>query len=104
MIRLIVAADEPALFFRSVSEAESYLEWIDVRDGIYTAAFGRAGEVYSVSEDGRFVRIEIADSAPRPGELRELLTRFLGGVGVRVEPDETLDQLLERCEQYVVCT
>lgn len=40
-VRLIVAADEPPLFFSSVDAAEQYLEAIDVEDGVYPAAYGR---------------------------------------------------------------
>lgn len=43
-IRLIVAADEPALFYTSVSQAEMDLEAIDVRAGVYPVGYGPNGE------------------------------------------------------------
>lgn len=39
-IELVVAADEPALFYSSVQQAEMDLEVVDVRNGVYPGAFG----------------------------------------------------------------
>ena len=40
-IALIVKADEPALFFSSIRNAENYLEAIDVENKVYPAALRR---------------------------------------------------------------
>ena len=47
-VQLVVTADEPALMFSSLENAKSYFEATDVRDGVYGAAFGGAGERYSI--------------------------------------------------------
>jgi hypothetical protein len=51
-VNLIVAADEPAIFFASVHDAERWMEPVDVEDGVYGAAFGPAGEPHVISTDG----------------------------------------------------
>jgi len=99
-IEIIVAADEPALFFSSVRSAEIALEWIDVRNGIYTAIFGRAGEVYEIGEDGGLVRIRLTRAEARPDELKALLLKFLDAAEGTKPDAEDLDQLLARCEPY----
>ncbi len=57
-IKLIVAADEPALFYSSIEKAQTDLEWIDVRDGVYPVAYDPAGNVYRLRYEGRRVIIE----------------------------------------------
>ena len=56
-MKLIVAADEPAIFFASVQHAERWVEAIDVEDGVYSAGFGPNGEPYAIRTDGTWVRL-----------------------------------------------
>lgn len=76
-IELIVAADEPALFFSSVSAAEGYLEAVDVRDGVYTAAYGPNGEPFSIGVEGDRVIIRPSAGEAQPRQLIELLKSLL---------------------------
>ncbi|PZO50955.1 MAG: hypothetical protein DCF16_12180 [Alphaproteobacteria bacterium] len=100
-IEIIVAADEPAVFFSSVRAAEMALEWIDVRDGVYTALYGRAGECYEIGEDGRDVFIR-PTSANDSDALLALLRAFLRAVKVEFAEAEGLEALLSRCERYCI--
>lgn len=100
-IALIVAADEPALFFSSIERAERTLEAIDVEDGVYTAAFGPGGEVYEVETDGASVRIRLKGVPPQPETLRTLLLSFFE-VAKNVElGSDDLSDMLRRCEVYL---
>ena len=93
-IKLIVAADEPALFFASIGAAEGYLEWIDVRDGIYPIAYDPDGNVYRLREDGRNVFVERDTAASLdPEGLNKLLRRV---TGVTSNDNEFLLSLCER--------
>lgn len=101
-IQLVVAADEPALFFTSTGAAESYLEAVDVEEGIYTAAYGVNGEPYRIGVYGGSVVIHLDDEqAPKPDELRALLLLFLANKQPPVRGDEDLATLIQRCEPYV---
>jgi hypothetical protein len=100
-IRLIIAADEPAVFFASIEDAERGLEWIDVRNGVYVEAFGPDGERFEIREDGRRVHISPLAGEPRPDVLRALLIRFLTAVGSGFSLDASLDELLQACEPFV---
>ena len=101
---LIVAADEPALFFSSAEAAEQYLEPIDVEGRVYGPSYGTAGEPYQIAvERGRVVvRLDNAKAA-QPDELKALLLRFLAGIGVSVSTDEDLPTLLIRCTAHITC-
>jgi hypothetical protein len=110
LIALIVAADEPALFFTSLQAAQRSLEAIDVRDGVYPIAYDPQGYVYriSVERDRRFGlerdRVVIHRDAGRsaePAALRALLENFLKHTGMSVRGDESLMALLQRCQSYV---
>jgi len=69
-IELIIAADEPALFFSSIKSAEGYLEATDVEDGIYTAAFGPNGESYQINaKENRVVITPSPQNAAKAFEL-----------------------------------
>lgn len=97
-IELIVEADEPALFFSSVKGAEAYLEAIDVRDGVYRAAFGPDGQPFDIRAAGERVTITPAPRGAEPDKLRALLMRFLESTNDRnIGPDDDLPVLLERC-------
>lgn len=98
-IGLIVKADEPALFFSSIESAELYLEAIDVRDGVYPAAYGPGGEPYIVGVEGDRVVIEPLDGELRTGELRDLLKSFLAAIGASADGD--LTDMIAACEKYV---
>jgi hypothetical protein len=101
-IKLIIAADEPALFFTSVERAESYLEAIDVEDGVYTAAYGTNGEPYRISSKGnRVAIIPIEGEQPKVEELRSLLFNFLKGVKRPYSQEESLQILLQKCGSYI---
>lgn len=76
-IQLIVAADEPALLFSSVKAAEGYLEAVDVRNGVYTAAYGPAGEPFSITAVGDHVVIRQSTDEPLPNQLVQLLQKLL---------------------------
>jgi hypothetical protein len=97
-IRLIVAADEPALFFSSVEDAEGYLEAIDVENGVYTAAYGPGGEPYRISIEGDNVVISSTGGPPQPDKLKALLLLYLGDRG---SPTDELPLLLERCQSPI---
>lgn len=98
-IGLIVKADEPALFFSSIESAVRYLEAIDVRDGVYPAAYGPRGEPYVIGVAGDRVVIEQLEGELRAGELRDLLKNFLAVVGANAEGD--LTDLITACEKYI---
>lgn len=102
-IKLIVAADEPALFYSSVSQAEMDLEAIDVRDGVYPVGYGPDGQVFQLEAIGDRVRIsQVEGLQPKPDDLRALLLRYLSATGVHdVEDAEPLGSLLARCEAAV---
>jgi hypothetical protein len=102
-IKLIVAADEPALFYSSVPQAELDLEAIDVRDGVYPVGYGPDGEVFKLEAIGDRVRIsQVEGLPPRPDDLRALLLRYLSATGVHdVEETEPLESLLARCDAAV---
>jgi hypothetical protein len=96
-VALIIAADEPAIFFSSVEVAEQYIEPIDVRNGIYTAVYGPAGEPYGIEADHTGVRItRILDAPNQPDQLKALLLNYFDAVG-EVVTDESLPALLARC-------
>ncbi|MBU1383218.1 MAG: hypothetical protein KKG14_10240 [Alphaproteobacteria bacterium] len=102
-IKLIVAADEPALFYSSVSRAEMDLEAIDVRDGVYPVGYGPDGQVFKLEALGDRVRIsQVEGLPPKPDDLRALLLRYLSAAGVHdAEEAEPLGSLLARCDAAV---
>jgi hypothetical protein len=100
--QLIVAADEPALFYSSISRAEADLETIDVENGVYTAAFGPRGERYRIENGDNSVLISLDESKPAdPQALRELVLRFLNAVEVPVKQGESLAELLRKCAPFI---
>ena len=102
-IELIVEADEPALFFSSVSGAEAYLEAIDVRDGVYGAAYGPDGQVFKLEAIGDKVRITSVEGSKAQDDLRALLLRHLSaGKAHDVKSTETLSGLLAKCEAALI--
>jgi len=101
-IRLIVGADEPALFFTSVEAAERYLEWIDVEDGVYHDLYDDTGQPYRIRAVGQRVIIEPdLDRAPEPEKLRAFLLRVCRGIDIPAEASDDLATLLERCRPYI---
>ena len=102
-IALIVEADEPALFFSSVSEAEGYLEAIDVSDGVYPVAYGPDGQVFKLEAIGDHVGISPIEGSKAPDDLRALLLRYLSAVKKHdVKITDPLSSLLARCEAAVI--
>ncbi len=100
-IALIVAADEPALFYSSAELASIDLEAIDVDDGVYPIAYDPTGNPYRVFTQGARVVIEPAGGEARPAELAALLRTFLAAVGEAPGERESLPELLARCERFV---
>lgn len=98
-INLIVAADEPAIFFASLEDAERWMEPIDVAEGVYSAAFGPAGEPHTISTDGTSVYIRQAGDMPQPDALRAVILRYLAATGETVSDDVGLPALLDRCSR-----
>lgn len=102
-IALIVKADEPALFFSSVSGAEGYLEAADVSEGIYPVAYGPDGQVFQLEAVGDRVRINSIEGSKSPDELRTLLLRYLSAVKQGdIKGTEPLSSLLARCEAAAI--
>ncbi|MBI1686245.1 hypothetical protein [Caulobacter hibisci] len=102
-IELIVEADEPALFFSSASGAEAYLEAIDVREGVYSVAYGPDGQVFKLEAIGDRVRITSVEGLKEPDALRALLLRYLSAAKAHdVKDTETLSGLLARCEAAAI--
>ncbi len=101
-ISLIIAADEPALFFSSIDAAERYLEPIDVENGVYTAAYGPDGSAYRIGvKDGRVTIAPDPGQPPQPDTLKALLLTFLAAVGSPARQNEDLPALLERCAAHL---
>ena len=93
---IFIVADEPLLVYQSVRDAKSHLEAIDVENGTYPAAYGKAGEPYHVGTDGGNVVITRIDGPSKPEELKPLLARYLADRGEAVEPDEDISTLAQR--------
>ncbi|MDO7842560.1 hypothetical protein [Sphingomonas immobilis] len=91
---LFVAADEPLLVYPSVAAAESHLEAIDVRNGVYPAAYGPNGESYRIKADGDHVVIEPTGESDRPDELSGLLLRYLKATGSTPDATTTFRDLV----------
>lgn len=96
-VNLIVAADEPAIFFASVEGAEQWMEPVDVQDAVYRAAFGPLGEVYKIETDGKTVTIRQTMDEPRPDALKAVLIRYFSAIGEAPKDDVSLSALLDRC-------
>ena len=77
---VFVEADEPLLVFASASDAQQYLEAVDVEDGVYPAAYGPGGEPYSIAANGGQVFVERIDGQKRPDDLRRLLLHYLEAI------------------------
>jgi hypothetical protein len=102
-INLIVAADEPALFFSLPEVAAKYLEAEDVRSGVYTEAYGPEGEPYDIMADqwDGVVIIRREGCAAQPDRLRQILETFLKACGLSFSTDMSLKDLLLLCNPYV---
>jgi hypothetical protein len=97
---LFIEADEPLLVFSSVEMAEQHLEAMDVRNGVYKPAFGRAGEPFSIETEGESVRIRAIGQPADPDSLRELLRRSLNEVGEAFPPGADLPTLVAATEAF----
>lgn len=96
-VKLIVTADEPALLFASIQDAERKMEPIDVAEGLYSAAFGPKGEPYTIRTDGMRVYIEETGTAPQVEALKAVLLHYFNAIGETPNSDLDLAALLERC-------
>lgn len=100
-VGLIVVADEPALFFSSISAAEGYLEAIDVDEGVYPLAYDIKGKLYRIRSNGDSVIIEPdMETEPCPDDLKRLLVNVLSARGIQVSDDMPLDTLLDLSARY----
>lgn len=100
MTTLFIEADEPLVVFSSVEMAEQHLEALDVRNGVYTRAFGQAGELFSIETDGESVVIRPIEQPADPDSLCELLRRSLQEVGEVVPLDADLPTLVAATEAF----
>jgi hypothetical protein len=101
-ISLVIAADEPALFFSSIEAAEQYLEAVDVEAGVYTAAYGRDGSPYRLNvKEGRVAVVPDPGRPPQPDALKALLHTFLAAAGSAARQNETLSALLDQCAPHL---
>ena len=100
MIKLIVAADEPALFFSSIDAAAKHLEWIDVENGVYPVAYDPDGNVYRLRCEGQKVIVERDGDHCDPAALNALLRKFIAAVYMPIESDDNAF-LLSLCSKYI---
>ena len=100
-IGLIVATEQSALMFSSVTAAESYLEATDVRNGEYPEAYGSDGRPFDVLTDGgdQVVIIE-GSGSPDIEAAKPLVMRFLTEHGIRYAPDRPFEELLSKCAPF----
>ena len=75
------------------------MEPIDVDYGVYSAAFGPAGEPHTISTDGTNVFILQTGDAPQPEALKAVILRYLATTGKVAGGDMSLPELLDRCSQ-----
>lgn len=73
------------------------MEAIDVRDGVYTAAYGPNGEPYSIGTEGERVIIRPTGEPPQPEKLRALILPYFDFIGEKPDDNVSLASLLERC-------
>ena len=100
-IKLIVAeANGPAGFYSSIKAAEDYLEWIDVENGEYSAAYDPDGNVYRLRHDGKNVIIERDGDQCDPAALNALLRKFIAAVYMPVKSSDNAF-LLSLCTKYI---
>lgn len=99
-IKLIVAADEPALFYSSIESAERDLEWIDVKDGVYPVAYDPDGNLYRLRYEGQKVIIERDGNKCDPAALNALLRKFIAAVYMPIESNDNAF-LLSLCAKHV---
>jgi len=100
MPTIFVEADEPLLVFPSVETAERYLEAADVRDGVYSRAFGPSGEQFTVMAAGGRVVIQPLHAPPDPSGLEALLRHGLAEVGELAPTSATLADLVAAAEAF----
>jgi hypothetical protein len=88
--------------FESVAEAESYLEPVDVSDGVYFG-FDAEGRLSRIETDGVRVRIRTAEKEPiHVEELEDLLRGFLERVEKLVGSDCDLRCPVAACAVYTM--
>jgi hypothetical protein len=101
-IALILFEQEMAYFYGTIEDASISMEAIDVRSGLYTAAFGPRGQIYRL--DGSADPVQIfrdPDAADDPEELRRLLLGFLCEVQEPIPANSSLEALLRFFESDV---
>jgi len=96
---IIIADGRDVVAYRTAADAALALEGPDVLDGTYQG-FDARGRVLRLESEGgphdysARVRIALADSAPQPDRLAELVHRSLDAAGLVVPPGASLDDLL----------
>lgn len=100
MPTLFVEADEPLLVFPSAEIAERYLEANDVRDSVYSRAFGPSGEQFTVTAAGDRVVVQSLHAPPDPSGLETLLRRGLAEVGEPAPTSASLTDLVAAAEAF----
>jgi hypothetical protein len=99
-IKLIVAADEPALFYSSIDVAERALEWIDVENGVYPIAYDPDGNIYRLRHENRRVIIERDGNKSDPRGLNVLLRKAVSALHMPIKSDDNAF-LLSLCLKHV---
>lgn len=102
-IALIITADEPILFYDSIEAAESDIEAIDVKSGVYKEVFGPNGEYYAFVIERDIVHINLSDKPMNPERLRDILVGFLDRIG-KIDGSQSkypVSYLLKMCEPFV---
>jgi hypothetical protein len=89
--RVFMFADDGLSLFRSAEEAASYMEWIDVEDGVYEALFTMRGERLVPQPKGRnSVRLEASGEVDTDA-LTSMLSRERDLRGTfSADPDDPL--------------
>jgi hypothetical protein len=100
-IRLIIEADEPALFYASLQDAQLDLEPIDVKAGVYKSVYGRDGQVYEINVKNNKVLFDFVSGKRDVDTLKKVIKTFLVSIDGHFEETESLASLLTRCEPYV---
>jgi hypothetical protein len=93
---VFVAADEPLLVFPSAAAAATWIEPIDVENGVYPAAYGPDGEHYQLGTQRNRVVIERTGEPNKPEDLRVLLVRYLESTGQAFENDAPTSELVQQ--------
>jgi hypothetical protein len=77
----VIADDLDLSFFATKEAAESYMEAIDVSNGVYVG-YDSEGRILNIRPKGQNSEIEVAEESPsHTEELCTLLSRWLDAIG-----------------------